>query len=52
MLRRIVHRICHKDSIFGLYTEWRYGNNAKMARTGRYDGSERWQGTVITENGD
>ena len=35
-----------------LYTEYRYRNNAKMARTGRYVGSERWQGTVIIENGD
>ena len=23
-----------------------------MARTGQYGGSERWQGTVIIENGD
>ena len=27
-------------------------NNAQMARTGQYGGSERWQGTVIIENGD
>ena len=44
--------ICQKDGIFGLYTEYRYRNNAQMARTGRYGGSERWQGTVIIENGD
>ena len=44
--------ICHKNSIFGLYTENGYRNNAKMARTGRYGGSERCQGTVIIENGD
>ena len=48
----IVHRIYHKDSILGLYTENRYRNNAKMAHTGRYGGSERWQGTAIIENGD
>ena len=47
-----MHRICHKNSISGLYTEYRYRNNAQMARTGQYDGSERWQGTVIIENGD
>ena len=33
-------------------TEYRFRNNAKMARTGRYGGSELWQGTVIIENGD
>ena len=27
-------------------------NNVQMAHTGQYDGSERWQGTVIIENGD
>ena len=32
--------------------EYRYRNNAQMARTGQYGGSERWQGTVIIENGD
>ena len=47
-----MHRICHKNSIFGLYTEYRYRNNAQMAHTGQYGGSERWQGTVIIENGD
>ena len=26
-------------------------NNAQMVLTGQYDGSERWQGTVIIENG-
>ena len=41
--RPIVHRIYHKDSIFGLYTEYRYRNNAQMAHTGRYGGSGRWQ---------
>ena len=35
-----MHRICHKDSIFGLFTEYRYRNNAKMVRTGRNGGSE------------
>ena len=48
----MAQRICHKDSIFGIYTEYRYMNNAKMARAGRYGGSERWQGAVIIENGD
>ena len=48
---RLVHRICHKSSIFGLYTEYRYRNNAQMVLTGQYDDSERWQGTVIIENG-
>ena len=47
-----MHRICHKNSIFGTYTEYRYRNNAQMAHTGQYGGSERWQGTVIIENGD
>ena len=47
-----MHRICHKKSIFGIYTEYRYRNNAQMAHTGQYGGSERWQGTVIIENGD
>ena len=50
--RPSVHRMCHKDTIFGLYTEYQYRNNAKMARTGRYGGSERWKGTVIIEIGD
>ena len=36
-----------KDSMFGLNTEYRYRNNAKMAHTGWYGGNERWQGTVI-----
>ena len=48
----MAQRICHKDNIFGIYTEYRYMNNAKMARAGRYCGSERWQGAVIIENGD
>ena len=43
--------MCHKHIIFGLYTEYRYRNNAKRVPTGRYDDSERWQGTVIIENG-
>ena len=47
-----MHRMCHIDSIFGLYAEYRYRNNVKMVRTSRYGGSERWQGTVIIENGD
>ena len=47
-----MHRICHKNSIFGLYTEYRYRNNAQIARTGQYGGSERCQETVIIENGD
>ena len=29
----IVQRICHENSIFGLYTEYRYRNNAQMVRT-------------------
>ena len=48
----IVHRICHKYSIFSLYMEYRYRNNAKMAHTGWYGGSERWQGIVNIENDD
>ena len=44
-----MHRICHKNIIFGIYTEYRYRNNAQMVRTGQYGGSERWQGTVIIE---
>ena len=32
--------------------EYRYRNNAQMARIGQYSGNERWQGTVIIENGD
>ena len=44
--------ICHKNSIFGIYTEYRYRNNAQMVHTGQYGGSERWQGTIIIENGD
>ena len=47
-----MHKICHKNSIFGLYLEYRYRKNAQMAHTGRNGGSELWQGTVIMENGD
>ena len=37
-----------------LVSTWNTGTgtvNAKMAHTGRYGGSELWQGTVIIENG-